>query len=69
MVKRKDLVDVGDKNYRERSGEKMMCNDCGEIIGGTRGDFFMLGMEDELRCWACDGELELGFYVTEWYPI
>ena len=56
MIKRKDLVDVGDADYKERQGEFMQCQDCGEVMGGTRGDFFMMDMEYILVCPECESE-------------
>jgi hypothetical protein len=58
MVRRKDLVDIGDKNYEQRSGEFLLCNDCGQESGGTRGDFFMLPLEAEIKC-NCGGDLSI----------
>jgi hypothetical protein len=56
MVRRRDLVDIGDNNYRDRASEFLLCKDCGQESGGTRGDFFMLPLEAELKC-NCGGEL------------
>lgn len=55
MVRRKDLVDIGDKDYAKRQGEFMECQDCGVEFGGTRGDFFMLDMDYLFQCPECDG--------------
>ena len=65
MVKRKDLVDIGDKNYNNRRGEFMYCPECDLIYGGTQGDFFMVAMEYEFRCQECKGELFLAREKTK----
>ena len=54
MIKRKDLVDIGDADFAFRRDEFMKCQDCGEVIGGTRGDFFMLSMEGIFYCTECE---------------
>jgi hypothetical protein len=64
MVRRKDLVDIGDNNYKQRQGEFLVCKDCGQESGGTRGDFFMLSQEAELKC-NCNGELSLVKAIRE----
>ncbi len=56
MVKRKDLVDVGDSNYNQRQKEYMICQDCGEIIGGTRGDYWEYSMDYVFKCSKCKSE-------------
>ncbi|GAH48211.1 unnamed protein product [marine sediment metagenome] len=56
MVKRKDLVCVGDKDYTERQGEYMLCLDCGNAMGGTQGDFFSIGMNYIIYCSECRSE-------------
>ena len=57
MVKRKDLVDVGDENYNQRQNEYMVCQDCRTIIGGgTSGDYFMLSMDHIFDCPDCLSE-------------
>lgn len=53
MIRRKDLVDVGDADYDTRWGEFMQCQDCGEEIGGTQGDFFSLPMDWIFTCPEC----------------
>ena len=53
MVKRKDLVDIGDADYKERQDEFMQCQDCGAEFGGTRGDYFNMEMEDIFYCPEC----------------
>ncbi len=51
MVQRKDLVDINDNNYNQRQGEYMLCQDCGENLGGgTRGDYFTIEMNTIFRC-------------------
>lgn len=50
MIRRKDLVGISDQDYKERQGEFMLCRTCGQHIGGTRGDYFMIGMNDFFRC-------------------
>ena len=42
----------------------MLCKECLQEGGGTRGDFFMLGMDDELRC-SCGGELSLAKAIRQ----
>jgi len=57
MVKKEDLVDVGDENYSQRQGEYMVCQNCGaQIGGGTRGDYFMLPMDHIFDCPICLSE-------------
>ncbi len=56
MIKRKDLVDVGDKDYDTRRNEFMQCLDCGEEFGGTQGDFFMTNMDATMDCPKCESE-------------
>jgi len=53
MIKRKDLVDIGDADYDTRRNEFMLCQDCGAEFGGTRGDYFMLGMDYIFECPDC----------------
>lgn len=55
MVKVKDLVDVGDVNYKQRAGELMLCV-CGTEIGGTRGDLWQRDPGDILRCPVCGSD-------------
>ncbi len=51
MVQRKDLVDISDNNYDQRQGEYMLCQDCGENLGGgTRGDYFTTSMDHVFKC-------------------
>jgi len=54
MLKRKDLVDVGDSNYGERANEIIECQDCGVESGGTRGDLWQMPMDEVFRCPDCD---------------
>ena len=56
MIKRKDLVDIGDADYDARRSEFMQCQDCGEEFGGTRGDFFMVFMDSLFYCPRCGSE-------------
>ena len=56
MVQRKDLVDIGDNDYDQRQGEYMLCQDCGESLGGTRGDYFNCSMDYIFRCINCGSE-------------
>ncbi len=56
MIKRKDLVDVGDKDFDTRRNEFMQCLDCGEEFGGSRGDFFMTNMDATIDCPECESE-------------
>ena len=56
MIKRKDLVGVGDADYDTRQDEFMQCQDCGGEIGGTRGDFFIIHMDSLLYCSECGSE-------------
>ncbi len=53
MIRRKDLADTGDKDYNARQGEFMQCQDCEEVLGGTRGDFFMMAMDEAFNCPMC----------------
>jgi len=56
MIRRKDLVDIGDADYNKRCGEFMQCQDCGELIGGTQGDYYMMAMDDVFKCPECGSE-------------
>lgn len=56
MIRRKDLVDIGDADYDTRRNEFMQCLDCGEEIGGTQGDFFMMPMNELFVCPECNSE-------------
>lgn len=56
MIKRQDLVDIGDTDYGQRRNEFMQCQDCGEEIGGTRGDYWQLDMEYVFSCPDCNSE-------------
>ena len=56
MIRRKDLVDVGDADYDTRRGEFMQCQDCEEEFGGTQGDYFMMPMSDIFYCPECCSE-------------
>ena len=56
MIKRKDLVDIGDTDYHQRQGEFMECQDCGHEIGGTRGDYWQLDMDQIFTCPDCNSE-------------
>jgi len=53
MVRRKDLVDIGDKDYQKRSDEFILCDNCGAEFGSTRGDYFMQGMDFVFSCPEC----------------
>lgn len=56
MIRRKDLVGIGDKDYKyQREYEFMLCQDCGAEFGGTRGDYFMLAMDYIFDCPDCGG--------------
>lgn len=50
MVKVKDLTDISDNDYQERQNEYMLCQDCGEICGGTRGDYWSMGNDHTFVC-------------------
>lgn len=56
MIRRKDLVDIGDKDYDTRRNEFMQCQDCGEEFNGTQGDFFTIHMDYLLYCPECGSE-------------
>ena len=53
MTMRKDLVDVGDSDYDNRQREFMECQECGNEIGGTRGDYWQLPMNHVFACPEC----------------
>lgn len=53
MIKRKDLVGIGDADYDTRRVEFMQCLDCGEEFGGTQGDYFTIHMDYLLYCPTC----------------
>ena len=50
MIQRKDLVDIADEDYRDRQGEYMVCQVCGNIMGGTRGDYWQYPMDYVFAC-------------------
>lgn len=56
MIRRKDLVDIVDKDYDARRNEFMECQDCGEEFGGTRGDYFTMLMDEVFVCPECRSE-------------
>jgi len=56
MIKRKDLVDIGDSNYQQRQDEFMQCQECGHEFGGTQGDYFTIHMDYALHCPDCNSE-------------
>lgn len=56
MIMRKDLVDISDKDWDTRRNEFMQCQNCGEEFGGTRGDFFSVGMDFVFICPECASE-------------
>lgn len=56
MIRRKDLVDISDKDYKQRQTEFMQCQDCGREFGGTQGDFFTIRMDYILYCPECGSE-------------
>ena len=56
MIRRKDLVDIGDGDYQARQEEFMECQDCDAVIGGTRGDFFMADMNWIINCPECGND-------------
>ena len=56
MIKRKDLVDIGDADYKQRQNEFMECQDCGYEFGGTRGDYFTIPMDYVFHCYDCNSE-------------
>lgn len=55
MIRRKDLVGIGDADYDIRRNEFMQCLDCGEEIGGTKGDWFYCPMDWIFSCPECKG--------------
>lgn len=56
MIKRKDLVDISDQDWKQRRNEFIQCLDCGVEFGGTRGDFFIIRMDYLLHCPECDSK-------------
>lgn len=56
MIKRKDLVDITDKDYKTRCDEYMVCQDCMQTFGGTQGDYFMMLMDDVFSCPNCSSK-------------
>lgn len=56
MIKRKDLADVGDKDYDTRRNEFMQCQDCGYEFGGTKGDYFTIPMDYIFHCYECSSD-------------
>ena len=56
MVKRKDLVDISDKDYKQRQGEFIQCQECGDFFGGIQGDYFAMEPNDIFTCPGCKSE-------------
>ena len=56
MIKRKDLVDIGDADYDTRRNEFMQCQDCREEFGGTQGDYFTIHMDYLIHCPECQSK-------------
>ncbi len=56
MIRRKDLVGIGDKDYKTRQNEFMQCQNCGEDFHGTQGDFFTIHMDYLLYCPECGSD-------------
>ena len=56
MIKRKDLVDIGDADYNTRRNEFMLCQNCGTEFGGTQGDYWTIQMNYALYCPECGSE-------------
>lgn len=56
MVKREDLVDIGDDDYQQRQDEFMQCQECSCEFGGTQGDYFTIHMDCALYCPDCQSE-------------
>lgn len=50
MIKVRDLTDIGDGDYNKRQNEYMLCQDCGEKCGGTRGDYWSMGTDHIFVC-------------------
>lgn len=50
MIRRKDLVNIGDKDYDTRRNEFMQCQDCGFEFGGTQGDYYESPMDYIFTC-------------------
>ena len=56
MIRRKDLVDIGDGDYHHRQGEFMECQQCATEFGGTRGDYWMMAMDVVFHCKTCGSD-------------
>ena len=70
MIRREDLVDIGDDNFNKRRNEVMRCLKCDEIMGGTRGDYWQHDMEYIFHCTECGSEdIALVVPVTEYKII
>lgn len=59
MVTKKDLADIGDSDYDNRRGEFIHCPDCGNEVGGTRGDYFNLSDDYAFVCECSNKDLQL----------
>jgi transcription elongation factor Elf1 len=53
MIRRKDLTDIGDSDYKSRQGEFVLCTNCGHQFGGTRDDYFLMELDDIFTCSGC----------------
>jgi len=59
MVMKKDLTDVGDKDYESRKDEFIFCPRCGGETSGTRGDYWSLPDEYVFKCGCGCADLAL----------
>lgn len=55
MVTKKDLADITNEN---RSGEFLLCKDCGGEFSASHGDYFMRGEDEPFIC-QCGNPLVL----------
>lgn len=59
MVMKKDLTDVSDADYSQRTMEFIYCPECEAEMGGTRGDYFGVPDDYVFVCECGNKDLQL----------
>ena len=62
---RKDLTDICDSDYQQHIGEFILCPECDDEMGGTRGDYWSLPMEHVFKCPCGNADLQLVRRITK----